>query len=126
VREHGRGPAVAEQVRELVRLGLRVDDHGHGIGREHGPERDHGLDRVVDVDDDTIAATHPALDQCMGQRVHLGRELAIGETAIAAHQRELVGQARGRLQQGVVEQGNGMVETFNGVARWVRWVRWVR
>ncbi len=117
VGDEERRPAVLEVVLELVGLGQRVDDRHHRAGLEHGPERDHGVHRVVAVDDDPVAALDAALDQDVRQVVGAPIDGAERQAILGPDEPDLVAQhARGVLDV-VVQLGDGSVDVGHG---WMR------
>jgi hypothetical protein len=94
-----RRPAVLQVVLELVGLGQRVDDRHHRVGLEHGPERDDGVDGVIAVDDDAIAALDATLDQDVRQVVGAPIDGAERQAILAPDERDLVAERARRARR---------------------------
>ncbi len=92
-----RGPAVSQQVREFVLLSRRVHDHQHRARFQHAKDCQNGVDRVVEIDRDTVALLHAIFDQAGRKEVRAIVQLAIREPPPAADQRDLIGQPRSRM-----------------------------
>ncbi len=87
--------AVVDDVAELVLLHRRIDHHEHPTGFQRGEDSQNGLDGVLEVDDDTVAAFDTASLQRPSQPVRGSLELRIGQPVRPTHERGLVGASLG-------------------------------
>ena len=87
-------------VRQFARQVPVVDVDGHGAELDRGEQRRHGLDGVAGVEADVAAGADPLGGQVVGQAVGLVFELAVGDLAVAADQRDPLGEGvDGMLEQ---------------------------
>ena len=95
--------AVVEDVGDLLGLEHRVDRDEHAAGGRGAEDRDDGLDPLVEVDADALAALEPELAQPGGERRHLVPQLAVGERRVLERERGGGGATARRVGDDLVQ-----------------------
>ena len=96
--------AVLQDVGDLGRLEQRVDGHEHAAGRRGAEEGHHRFGALGEVDRHALGGAESAGEQALGEGLHPGLQLPVGDRLLPLAQGDGLGAPRGLVPDEVVQQ----------------------